>query len=55
MIEVDALDRVLEACLSQYYKIGLYLVAFYLRKFLPVELNYDIYDKELLAIINTFK
>ena len=55
MLKADLLDRVLGACLSQYYKKWLYSVTFYLRKLLPAELNYNIYNKELLAIINNFK
>jgi len=42
--------------LSQYNKDGeLYLVAFLSQKLAPTELNYEIYDKELLAIIRCFK
>ena len=55
MIEADTLDQALGAYFNQYYKKWLYLVAFYSRKFLSAELNYIIYNKELLAIINTFK
>jgi hypothetical protein len=33
----------------------LHLVAFHSRKFSPTEINYEIYDKELLAIVDTFK
>ena len=28
---------------------------FYLQKFIVVEINYDVYDKELLAIVDAFK
>jgi RNase H-like domain found in reverse transcriptase len=28
---------------------------FHSRKFLPVEINYDVHDKELLAIVDTFE
>jgi hypothetical protein len=31
------------------------LIAFYSRKLIQVELNYDIHDKELLAIVVAFK
>ena len=42
--------------LLQYNKNGkLYLVAFLSQKLAPAELNYEIYDKELLAIIRCFK
>ena len=30
-------------------------VAYYSRKLMPVEQNYNIHDKELLAIMDTFK
>ena len=30
-------------------------VAYYSRKMTPLELNYDIYDKELLGIVAVFK
>ena len=30
-------------------------VAFHSRKFLPAEINYEIHDKELLAIVDAFK
>ena len=55
IIKINALDRALGVYLKQYYNRQLYLVTFYLRKLLPAELNYNIYNKELLAVINTFK
>jgi RNase H-like domain found in reverse transcriptase len=52
IIEYDTSDKVVGRTLSQKDKKGrLYLIAYYLRKFIAVELNYDIYDKELLVII----
>ena len=33
----------------------LHPITFHLRKLSPVKLNYDIYNKELLAVVNTFK
>ena len=55
-VETDALGFALRACLSQPNKEGRWhLVAFYSRKFTPVELNYNIHDKELLAIVSAFK
>ena len=33
----------------------LYLIAFYFHKLLGAELNYFIYDKEFLVIVNAFK
>jgi hypothetical protein len=32
-----------------------HLVSFHSRKFCLIEINYDIHDKELLAIMNTFE
>ena len=54
-MKTDLSNRALESYLSQYYSKRLYPVAFYLRKLSPADLNYYIYNKELLAIINTFK
>ena len=33
----------------------LHLVAFFSRKLTPAECNYEIYDKELLAIVNALE
>ena len=56
VVEADASDRALGACLSQKHDDGKWHpVAFFSRKFSLVELNYNIYDKELLAIIYAFK
>ena len=56
VVETDASDFALGAVLSQ-YDAGNELkpVAFYSRQLLPAERNYEIYDKELLAIIDAFK
>ena len=55
-LETDASDRAIEACISQSdNKECLQPVAFYSRKFLSAEMSYEIHDKELLAIVNTFK
>ena len=56
VIEPDALDYALGAVCSQYDDEGrLHPIAFYSCKLLPAEMNYQIYDKELLAIIAAFK
>lgn len=51
-VECDASDFALGAILSQ---IGtdskLHPVSFYSRKFTPAEINYPVYDKELMAIV----
>jgi hypothetical protein len=55
-VETDALDFALGAILSQFGIDGLlHPVAFYSRKLTSAEINYQVYDKELLAIITTFK
>jgi hypothetical protein len=55
-VETDASDFALGAVLSQENKDGKHQpVAYHSRKFKPEELNYDIHDKELLAIVDSFK
>ena len=56
IIETDASDYALGAVCSQSDPDNvLHPIAFYSRKLLPAEINYQIYDKELLAIIAAFK
>jgi RNase H-like domain found in reverse transcriptase/Reverse transcriptase (RNA-dependent DNA polymerase)/Integrase zinc binding domain/Chromo (CHRromatin Organisation MOdifier) domain/Retroviral aspartyl protease/Integrase core domain len=56
VIEPDASDYAVGAICSQYGTDGLlHPVAYYSRKLLPAEMNYQIYDKELLAIVCAFK
>ena len=56
VVETDALDLTTAGVLSQYGDDDLlYPVAYFSTKMNAAELNYDIYDKELLAIIRTFK
>ena len=56
IIETDASDFVIGAVLSQRDGEGrLHPVAFHSRKFQPADINYEIHDKELLAIVDTFK
>jgi hypothetical protein len=50
-IETDTSDLVIGMCLSQEYDSKWHPIAYYLRKLLPAERNYDIHDKELLAIV----
>src|SRR5665213_3596868 len=55
-VETDASDFAIGACLSQPNLAGkLHPIAFYSRKFSGAEINYDIHDKELLAIVASFK
>ena len=56
VIETDASDYALGAVISQECEDGrLHPVAFHSRKFKPAEINYDIHDKEMLAIMAALK
>jgi transposase InsO family protein len=56
VIETDASDFALGAVCSQYDENDiLHPIAYYSRKLLSSEVNYQIYDKELLAIVAAFK
>ena len=56
IIETDASDYVSGGVLSQYNDDGvLHPVAYFSKKHTPAECNYDIYDKELMAIIKALK
>ena len=56
VLESDASDYAIAGILSQYDSEGvLRPVAFYGRTMIAAELNYDIYDKELLAIVECFR
>jgi hypothetical protein len=56
MVETDASDFTLGAVLSEKGdNRRLHPVAFYSRKFTPAEINYEIHNKELLAIVDCFK
>ena len=54
-LEADSSDFVQGGCLSQITDGFLYPVAFFSRKLTPAEYNYEIYDKELLAIVNALE
>jgi hypothetical protein len=55
-LETDASDFALGAVLSQPNKDGrLHPVAFHSQKFIAIEINYEIHDKELLAIVDSFQ
>ena len=56
ILETDASDWVTAAVLSQYDDEGvLRPVAFMSKKMIPAECNYEIFDKELLAIVKAFE
>ena len=53
---MDLLDFILEVYMVQRYEDGIqYLVVYYSRKLTLLKLNYNIYNKELLAIIAVLK
>ena len=55
-METDASDKALGACISQPDEYErLHPIIFHSQKFLSAELNYEIHDKELLAIVDAFK
>ena len=56
ILETDSSDYVNGGVLSQYDDEGiLHPVTFYSKNMIPAECNYEIYDKELLAIIRCLK
>ena len=55
VVEIDASDFALGICLIQKYLDRWHLVTYYSRKITPLELNYDIYNKELLSIVTVLK
>src|SRR5207248_10644892 len=56
MLEADASDFAKGSILSQAEPDGKWhSLAFYLKKFSPAEINYDIHDKEMSAIVDSFK
>jgi len=56
VMETDASDFDSTAVLSQYDDEGtLHPVAFFSKKYSPAECNYEIYDKELMAIVRAFE
>ena len=51
-VEADASDSAIGGVLSQKHRGHLHPVAFQSRKLSPAELNYEIYDKEMLTIVH---
>ena len=54
IVESDASDFAIGGVLSQYYEDTLRPIAYYSRKLSPPEINYEVHDKELLAIVACF-
>jgi hypothetical protein len=56
IVETDTSNYVSAGVLSQYDDEGiLHPVAFFSKKHTPAECNYEIYDKELMAIVWAFE
>ena len=55
VVETDVLDFALGIYLVQKYPDGQYLVIYSSHKITPLELNYNIYNKELLGIVAALK
>ena len=56
IVETDASDKAIGVCLSQKGDDGkIRLVAYYSRKMTGLESNYDIYNKELLAVVEALR
>jgi len=54
VVQTDASDYSLGSIFAQFHGKWLHPVAFHSRKLSPAERNYDIHDKELLAIVIAF-
>ena len=55
VVKTDILDFTLGACFIQRHEDGWHPVVYYSQKMAPPELNYDIYNKELLGIVAALK
>ena len=56
VIEANLSDYAFGGILSQYNKDGvLHPIVYFLKRLNPAKYNYEIYNKELLAIIKYFK
>ena len=55
VVKIDILDFVLSIYLVQKYPDRQHLVTYYSCKMTPLELNYNIYNKELLGIVAALK
>ena len=55
VVKINILDFILDVYLIQKYLNKQYLVVYYSYKITPLELNYNIYNKELLGIVAVLK
>ncbi len=54
-VKTNILDFILKACLLQKHNRVWYLVVYYSWKMMPLKLNDNIYNKELLGIVAVLK
>ncbi len=55
-LKMNVSDEVIEVCINQSNdKRHLHFITYYNHKLTVVELNYEIHDKKLLAIVDSFK
>ncbi|KAM3065105.1 hypothetical protein ACMFMG_012250 [Clarireedia jacksonii] len=54
MLETDASDGVVASMLSQKHSDNWFPVAYFSKTMQPAELNYEVHDKEMLAIVKSF-
>ena len=55
-LKTNALNQTIKVCISQSNdKKRLHLIVFHSKKLTNVKLNYEIHDKKLLTIVNSFK
>jgi hypothetical protein len=55
-VKIDTLDFILRVCIIQRYNNRVwYPVMYYSKKIILLELNYNIYNKELLIIVTALK
>jgi len=55
-LKMNVLNKAIEACISQSNnKKRLHFIAYYSCKLTVAELNYEIHDKKLLTIVDSFK
>jgi len=54
-LETDALDHALATILFIHVRGDIHPVVFHSKMFNPAELNYDVYNKELLVIYEAFR
>jgi len=55
-LETNASDEAIETCINQSdEKKRLHSITYYNHKLTVAELNYEIHDKKLLVIVNSFK